>query len=191
MVPDRLGSHDQRNFEAATTFAGRPTYATEDFPSGYVPLSESFALPQTQVHQTSVTARPTTPPRSPTKRRRLNVSAALQPSSQDDASINTQAAESDHGGNQFDEPNPRLSNITNSSIFSQNVFPTPGFCDVTQVVNYDQAGCGFNDINQLLGEGLYFNIYPPRRQVADPEGYGFSDVTHAVQDYTPQNTFFC
>ncbi|KAL3251133.1 hypothetical protein ABHI18_010809 [Aspergillus niger] len=147
---------------------------------------------QTPVHQTSVDARPITPSSRPTKRQRHEVSAASQPSSQDHASIDTHYAESDtiqYVRNRFGEANPRLPNIADSSIFPQITFPSSGYCDVTQVVNYDQLGCGFNDINQLLGEGLYFNVYPPRRQ-ANPAGYGFCDVTHAVQDYTPQNTSF-
>ncbi|KAH2467819.1 hypothetical protein KXV25_003706 [Aspergillus fumigatus] len=159
------------------------------------PRPEFFptVLPQTPVHETSVNLHPTAPSGRPTKRRRLNVSAVSPASYQDHTSMDTQSAESgfiQHGGNQFGETVSRLpSNDPDSSIFSRGTFPTAGYCDVTQVVNYDQAGCGFNDINQLLGEGLYFNGYPLRRY-PDPDGYEFCDVTHAVQDYNSQNTSF-
>ncbi|GFF44582.1 hypothetical protein IFM51744_05855 [Aspergillus udagawae] len=159
------------------------------------PRPEFFptVLPQTPVHETSVNAHPTTPSGRPTKRRRLNVSAGSSASYQDHTSMGTQSAESgftQHGGNQYDETVPRLpNNDPGSAIFSPGTFPTASYYDVTQVVNYDQAERGFNDINQLLGEGLYFNGYPLRRQPG-PDGYEFCDVTHAVQDYTPQNTSF-
>ncbi|KAL4893409.1 hypothetical protein BDV59DRAFT_178163 [Aspergillus ambiguus] len=149
---------------------------------GYFPT----VLPQTPMYESSVTAPPTTPSSMPTKRRRLNAPAASLSGSLDHT-MDKQFAGSEstqHDSNQFGGADPRLSNNISGSTF-----PAAGYCDVTQVVNYDQAGCGFNDINQLLGEGLYFNVFPSRSQ-ADPEGHGFCDVTLAVRDYTPQNTSF-
>ncbi|KAL7649176.1 hypothetical protein ACMYSQ_012401 [Aspergillus niger] len=157
----------------------------------YSPEYLDTVLLHPPVHQTSVSARPIAPSSRPSKRRRLKVSATSQPSSHDRASANTQPAEPDsirHSGNQLRETNPTLSHIPDALMFSQSTFPTPGYYDVTQVVNYDQVDCGFNDINQLLGEGVYFNVNPYRQ--ADPEGYGFCDVTHAVQDYTPHDASF-